>query len=120
MNFFDKLPANLRATSYSAGEEHAWSMQDTIIVIEQLRKLDLALCGIEIWLPADHGPIIPTPFIYGWAIEPEKNEEWKKFKDRSRNEAIEYLNSFSWDRNDVAHQNLIPYFNLTVCSKDNF
>lgn len=118
--YFEKLPEKLRLSSYMASGEYAWSKQDAILVIDYLDKLDLSICGIEVWLPTDPGPTIPTPFIYTLDIEPKRNEGWSEFRKRANHETLNYINMFHWDQNDLEHHNLIPYFNFSICSRKDF
>jgi hypothetical protein len=98
------IPPEVRSRAYQSGLEFAWQRDDAIRVVEVLKSRFLVI-GVDIWLPTVPGPTIPTPFIYDWDLEREK---------RSPIGAAEFIRNFQWAEEDVDHQGLEPYFNLTV------
>ena len=110
---FLKLPDRLRSVAYCSGEEAAWPNEQTLMVIDCLTELDVAVCGIEVWLPTEPGPTIPTPYIYTWTAEERRSGEvWSEFVRRANTNAKDYVRGFDWDPEDRVNLGLKPYFNL--------
>jgi hypothetical protein len=115
MNLIDTLPEDLLIEAYIAGGEAAWPREKALEVVNFLSKNSLPVCGIEIWLPTDPGPTIPTPYIYTWEARPIKENEERSFYVKGTNEeARQYIRTFEWDERDK-YKVLEPYFNIEVC-----
>lgn len=115
MSFVDILPERFRKSGYLAGGEAAWPKGEACRVIDYLTSVSLAVCGIEIWLPTDPGPTIPTPFIYTWEATPiNQQESWSDFARRTNEQAKVYIRAFEWDKEDTEHKDMSPYFNLDI------
>ena len=100
------IPEGPRSRAYRADGEFAWSRDDAIRVAEVLRNKGFAVIGVDIWLPTDPGPTIPTPFVYDWSQE------------AGRVGAVDFIGDFKWADEDSRHKDLEPYFNLTVVPLD--
>jgi hypothetical protein len=74
----------------------------------------MAVVGGEIWLPTKPGPTIPTPYIYQWDVVQGVSERWDEFVARAAAESTRWISGFGWDKRDVAHQNIEPFFNLVI------
>jgi hypothetical protein len=84
-------------------------------VIRDLTEKDCAVIGIEIWLPTEPGPTIPSPGIYTWdAPSRRAGEPWSVFAPRVNAEAADYVRAFFWHPHDEKYSSEMPYFNLTV------
>jgi hypothetical protein len=97
----DLLPESLLDQAYHAANEVAWRRVDAINVIEILERKGLSVDGIEVWIRANDGPIIP---LYEWTkvhLEPIKS-------------ATEFVSSFAWNDSDAEFHDSEPYFNLTI------
>jgi hypothetical protein len=103
--WFCRIPLEIQARAYQAGNEFAWPREDAIRVIEAVKSHYVVL-GVEVWLPIP-GPTIPSPFIYHWAT-----------KSGAPTNAVDFIRNFEWDEADAAHRNLEPYFNLTLAPLD--
>ena len=114
MNWTNELPAELLQAAYVSGPERAWPGAEAIQVIGSLAGLNLAVVGVEVWLPTEPGPTIPAPFFYAWSVERRAGETQTQYAARSRREATQYIADFEWDRKDKAHSDREPFFNLTI------
>lgn len=103
------LPEALRATAYeSKGGEYAWNSEDALRVCDILLRNGYTILGIDIWLPTDPGPTIPTPFVYDWALRADApTREYPKT-------AKDFIRTFEWDPADNSHRGMAPYFNFTA------
>jgi hypothetical protein len=109
------IPRQLINSAYRAGEEYAWNTDNALLVIDWAAKSQLAILGGEVWLPTTPGPTIPTPYVYAWDMRsPNEDESWGSFVERTAAAAREYVLTFQWDENDIAHINCTPYFNLSI------
>lgn len=110
-----KLPPSLRDAAYYAGQEPAWPAEEAIDVVRHATKLDLVVCGIEVWLPTVPGSTIPTPYVYTWQCEEQElGESWRDYVQRINAAAERYIREFHWDPRDTTHQELKPCFNVDV------
>lgn len=115
MSFLLSLPEELRSSAYRSGVECAWPSAKALAVIKHVSNTGGAVCGVEVWLPTEPGPTIPTPFIYTWSVgEQRPSESWKSFARRANSAARSYIRHFCWDTEDQAHRGCTPYFNLDV------
>ena len=113
-----KLPESLQTAAYRAVGEAAWPAKEALAVLASAGRLDIAICGVEVWLPTTPGPTIPTPYFYHWSGEArEAGEGWTEFVRRMNAAAARYIRDFKWDPNDRAHQGLEAYFNLDAVSE---
>jgi hypothetical protein len=64
--------------------------------------------GVDIWLPTDPGPTIPTPFVYDWSLRGDLESP------AYAREAEEFIRNFQWDKDDHQSMPFEPYFNLIV------
>ncbi|MEX2297155.1 MAG: hypothetical protein WD715_07075 [Dongiaceae bacterium] len=109
------VPDALRHSAYCVGRDAAWKREDALSVIEHFSSNGLLVLGIEIWLPTEPGPTIPTPFIYTWNAVPQSDgEDWRNYVVRSNQSASDYIRSFAWDSRDPIDRNHVPFFNLTI------
>lgn len=110
-----QLPDYLNASAYkSQTGESAWPRTEAIAVINLATQSNIAVFGVEVWLPTTPGPTIPTPIIYVHDVQGRADEEsWKDFVARANSDAREYISKFQWDDTDHAHKAEIPFFNLT-------
>jgi hypothetical protein len=104
--WFLRIPPEIQARAYGAGNEFAWPREDAIQVIAAI-KSHFVVVGVEVWLPTTPGPTIPTPFVYQWGAGPSDAKN-----------AAEYIRTFEWDDADTHHRSFEPYFNLTIVSCD--
>ena len=110
-----EIPRELMASAYSSqGGEAAWSKEDALNVIRWATSSEIAVFGVEVWLPTTPGPTIPMPFVYTFGWEPYKNETWLAFVKRANVGSVEYVDEFEWDPEDVQHHGMEPFFNLTL------
>jgi len=109
------LPQELMANAYfSQGGEAAWCRKDALQVIRCATASQVAVFGVEVWLPTMPGPTIPMPFFYSFSCEPSEGEAWLEFVNRANNRAAEYVSGFEWDPKDTKHLGQQPFFNLTL------
>jgi hypothetical protein len=90
---WDKLvPDDIRAAAYRSNCECAWNREDALRVIDVLSENGYLVLGVDIWLPTDPGPTIPTPFVYDWSLRAEapSKEHPKTAKD--------FVRTFEWDQ----------------------
>lgn len=106
------VPTHLLARAYKAGGEFAWAQDDAIEVAEALGKQRFPVIGVEIWLPTHPGPTIPAPTFYVWSLQSVGNTPGYPAS------AVDFIRNFKWAEDDLSHQDLKPYFNLTVMSPD--
>jgi hypothetical protein len=100
------LPEDLRKAAYKAGLESAWCRQDALRIVDILSSNGYLILGIDIWIPTDPGPTIPTPFVYDWSAEAASRTS------RYPNSAAEFIRTFEWDPSDKSHRGMEPYFNV--------
>lgn len=118
MEYLELLPESLKQRAYCAGEEAAWGKQDAKNVIEYFETKGVVVDGIEVWLPTEPGPTIPTPFIYTWTAEEQATHQtWGQYVAECNESAKRYIDTFQWDQEDTVHKRLDPYFNLLLDSK---
>ena len=114
----NKLPEKLKKGSYFASGEYAWSKEGAVEIIDWLSNKVIVVNGIEIWIPTQPGPTIPSSYIYSWEAEQKKKDEnWLQFVEHTNKNAKNYILSFQWDENDLNYKDCIPYFNLDICSE---
>ena len=110
-----QLPDRLKTTAYASQTgEFAWPRQDAVSVIDLATQSNVAVFGVEVWLPTTPGPTIPSPIFYEYAPEERPGEPWEGFVRRANSEAREYVAQFQWDDADDAHKTETPFFNLTL------
>jgi hypothetical protein len=112
-NFTALLPASLLTRAFVCGGEFAWSRSDVLDVISLAERAGCAVLGVDIWIPSHRGPIIPTPFVYDWSSDDQKDSP------QVPKSATEFVQTFKWDATDEDFKNREPYFNLTVADKPN-
>ncbi|MFI5029123.1 MAG: hypothetical protein ACHQPH_00315 [Reyranellales bacterium] len=112
MNWLSAVPRHLLERAYEARDEYAWSRCDAIDVIEALQGRNFKVIGVEVWLPTKPGPTIPTPYIYVWDIGSENGSAGHPIH------AIDFIRTFVWSEQDLAHRDREPYFNLTVVAAE--
>ena len=112
MDWISQLPDRLKNSAYRAGTEYAWNMRDTMEVIDWLSSRGLPVWGLEVWLPTQPGPTIPTPYIYQWSatVNPSGQSDAMMQNEMAK----KYVSEFRWDERDQQRHEQIPYFNLTV------
>ena len=109
------IPQELMANAYlSQSGEPAWCKDDALQVIRWATSLEVAVIGIEVWLPTLPGPTIPMPYFYSFDCEPAEGEGWFEFVNRANKEAADYVDGFDWDPNDTKHFGTQPFFNITL------
>jgi hypothetical protein len=110
-----KIPRDLLSTAFlSASGEPAWSKDDVLQVISWATNSQIAVFGVEVWLPTTPGPTIPSPYIYTFEPTQHEGANWNEFVKRANGDSIDYVRNFDWDPADKAHHGLTPYFNLTL------
>jgi hypothetical protein len=108
MDWHKVIPADLRANAYESNSECAWNRGHALRVIDILTENGYVLLGVDIWLPSDSGPTIPTPFVYDWTLRADApSREYPKT-------AKEFIRTFEWDPADNSHQGTQPYFNIVT------
>jgi hypothetical protein len=112
MDWISQLPERLRNAAYRANNEYAWSRTDAVDVIDWLSSRNLPVVGVELWLPTQPGPTIPTPYIYEWSAP--ANVSGPLNASIQNEMAKKYISEFEWDERDLQWHGQIPYFNLTV------
>jgi hypothetical protein len=112
MDWYSVLTPELSKAAYKSDDEMAWPRQEAIRVATLLQKNGHVVIGVDIWLPTQPGPTIPTPFVYDWSLRTEKPPT-----DYPPS-AIEFIRSFAWDPSDRSHGGMEPYFNITARRSD--
>jgi hypothetical protein len=113
------LPQAVQRSAYVKGGEAAWSAGDAMVVLDWLDRRNLAVAEIEIWLPTEPGPTIPSPYIYRWeAGERQPCEAWVPFRSRANDAARRYIQRFAWHGADAAHRGTVPFFNLITDAEE--
>jgi hypothetical protein len=101
-----ELPLQLRAKAFVSEDELAWLQQDCPDTIDWLRQNGFALLGTELWLIED-GTIrtaIKTasgPVIYVTACDPQDQESWSAYVQRSARHALETIEAFAWPEDSL-------------------
>lgn len=110
------FPTELTKTAFNVGEEFAWLRMDALQVIARLQEKAICVLGIEIWLRGDgQKPVIPTPYVYGWAATQRGHSESEEaYARRTCREAADYVRGFQWDGADESHVDEAPYFCVTT------
>jgi len=102
------LTAPLLRAAYRAGSELAWRRSDAVRVLDFLTHQNYVVIGVDIWIPSEGGPIIPTPFVYDWSLgQPSRDPE-------RMGSARDFIQGFDWDPSDAASRDHEPFFNLVV------
>ena len=65
------LSPDLASSAYLSPQtmEPAWNRADVLRVLDQLESLAIPVLGVEVWLPSDSGPFVPTSPYYGTALD---------------------------------------------------
>jgi hypothetical protein len=109
MDWYKLLPDDLRAAAYeSKGGEYAWNKTDALRVIDILSQNGYTILGVDIWLPTDPGPTIPTPFVYDWTLRADQDLPSQEYPRT----AEDLVRKFKWDPTDKSHNDMAPYFNF--------
>jgi hypothetical protein len=106
------LPPDLAKAAYCAGDEMAWPRSDAIRVVGLLRANGYIVLGVDVWLPTQPGPTIPTPFVYDWSLNTDGTA---KVSDRT---AADFIRGFQWSDADESHCGMEPVFNITAKRSD--
>jgi hypothetical protein len=106
MEWHRHLTNDILKSAYNAGQELAWGKQDAMHVIEILINYNYVIIGVDIWIPTDGGPTIPTPFVYDWS--PGQQSPQRKHRESAK----DFIELFQWDSADRSHGGLEPYFNI--------
>jgi len=110
-----KVPDYLLARAYFAqNQETAWARNDALKVIDWATATRIPVLGVEIWIPTNPGPTIPTPFIYTFEPKQVQGDSKALLVGRSNKEAADYVRLFDWDQDDTAHHGIEPFFNITL------
>jgi hypothetical protein len=112
MNWQSVLPRKLREAAYKAGSEYAWNREDALQVIYILSNHDYVILGVDIWLPTEPGPTIPTPFMYDWSLRGDGPRQGYPTS------ANEFVRTFEWNEADKSHKGMEPYFNFVAQARD--
>ena len=111
MSWFRLLPKALIEVAYVSSGEFAWSRNDALSVLAELQKHKYVILGVDVWIPTNPGPTIPTPYVYDWDSEGGATRN-----DRERT-ARNFILNFEWSPDDRSHFGLEPYFNITAVSE---
>lgn len=111
MEWYRFLPGDLLMSAYKAGPELAWGKHDALRVLEILTQSGYVIDGVDIWIPTDDGPTIPTPFVYDWSPARSSSQ-----RDRDIS-AREFIEGFKWDSTDHSHGGREPYFNILASAR---
>jgi hypothetical protein len=106
MDWYKYLDRPLQDSAYRAGIELAWSKSDALKIVRLLKDKGYVVLGVDVWIPTENGPTIPTPFVYDWSLGQDTNQPER------RATAFEFIESFEWDPSDQSHQGRPPYFNI--------
>src|SRR5262245_14101573 len=92
-------------TAYWAGDEAAWLSEDALGVVALASEMQIAVCGVEVWLATDPGPTIPFPFIYQYAAPHRAaSETWRQYVASINMKARAFIETFRWHKEDAVHQ----------------
>jgi hypothetical protein len=106
------LPKNLREAAYESESEYAWNRADALQVIDILSNHGYVVLGVDVWLPTEPGPTIPTPFVYDWSLRADlPRQGYPK-------SANEFVHTFEWDEADKSHNGMEPYFNILAQARN--
>jgi hypothetical protein len=111
MDWYDLLAPDLRAAAYKANNELAWARHDALRVVSILERHSYDVIGVDVWLPTEPGPTIPTPYVYDWAKSDASS-------DRVAKSAAGFIASFEWDPNDAAYYSAEPFFNILAVQRN--
>lgn len=112
MGWYRHLTSELLESAYKAGQELAWSKRDALRVIEILSSHNYVILGVDIWIPTEGGPTIPTPFVYDWSLGQESPQRERK------GPAKDFVKTFEWDPADHSHGGREPYFNIMARARE--
>ena len=107
-SIFHSLPEQLVKRAFEWRGEFAWSRDDAIEVMRWMDHHQRLVIGVEVWIPSPSGPVIPAPYVYVWSLERSRR------LPRSETTALDYVQDFCWDANDLKFKDQQPYFNLTL------
>lgn len=114
-----KLPDSLLRCAYWAVDAPAWRRHQALEVIQCSTERELAILGVEVWIPRPGGPEIPAPFIYSWTAAPNaRANTWLSFVTLANDAALAYVREFGWDPLDTAYRDSEPYFSLEIATRD--
>jgi hypothetical protein len=106
------LPEHLLQAAYrSSGGEYAWKLEDALVVLKLLSSGGCVVLGVDVWLPTDPGPTIPTPYVYDWDLE-------NQGRSGEGQSAVDFVRTFQWDPTDTSAQGMPPYFNICAALRD--
>ena len=106
MEWYQNLTNDTFKSSYKYWKELAWNKQEAMHAIEILTGHNYVIICVDIWIPMDGGPTIPTPFVYDWSPGQQSRQQ------KHRESAKDFIESFQWDSADRSHGGLEPYFNI--------
>lgn len=128
----ENLPQHLTAMAYQArNKELAWKKKDILFVLEELRKLGIAVEHGEVWLIEGNGRwtgLIPYKnakakvpgSIYHWEVEFKKNEKWEEYLDRSVIESMDAVANLNPEDEVIENIKDRIYYNLLLLPRENF
>jgi hypothetical protein len=108
------IPDDLRTAAYKSKgtNECAWNREHALRVIDVLSRNGYFVLGVDIWLPTDPGPTIPTPFVYDWNCERSLRADTSS-KQYAKT-AKDFIRTFDWDPADNSYKGMKPYFNIVA------
>lgn len=106
------IPPEIATRAYRAAGEFAWARDDALRVVEALKEKHFIILGVEVWLPTEPGPTIPSPILYVWSLQSVGGTP------TYARSATEFIRDFGWADDDEDNEDSEPYFNLTVMEVD--
>jgi hypothetical protein len=107
MEWYRLLPNELYGNAYrSLNDELAWCREQALHVIEILVSKGYVVTKVDVWIPTEPGPTIPTPFVYDWSLKGRHR------KDTLPESAKEFVRKFDWDLHDENNVGIDPVFNI--------
>lgn len=102
-DWYELLPPSLLQRAYRAETELAWSREDALSVIADLKLAGYRVDKIEVWLPTKPGPEVLS---FGWRLS--------KVRAGIAPSAEEYVKTFHWEPRGKTSQRLEPVFNMNA------
>jgi hypothetical protein len=109
------VPHALRDERFRAGTEFAWPAPLAVAAATSLADRGLAVVAIEVWLAVKPAPVLSRHSIYRWeAGAPSPGETWDQYARTAAQQAVGYIRTFQWAKDDTESRSFAPHFCFVV------
>jgi hypothetical protein len=102
----DKIPDNFRKNAYHPSQfVYAFRKKDLEKLFEEIMKSNIAINSGEVWIidQDDRQSLVPLESgrveVFSWKINPQDQEQWYDFVERSCKESLNLINSWNLEKN---------------------